>query len=96
MSVEACAGRLMIVLHSSSGENSFMLSPAAAFHREIRGHGSGSAAEWRRWSWWCLAQAHMRSRVLKVGSLRSRMLQVLLVLLDGFIKYVDSDSSYVI
>lgn len=42
VSAVACGGCRLTLVHWSSGENSFIWSPAADFHREVRGHGSGS------------------------------------------------------
>lgn len=42
VSAVACGGGRLTLVHWSSGENSFIWSPAADFHREVRGHGSGS------------------------------------------------------
>lgn len=57
----ARGGCWLMLVHWSGGENSFISSPAADFHREVRGHGSGSGTEWRPRSCLRLAQGHMRS-----------------------------------
>lgn len=64
VSAAACGGCSLMLLHWSGSENSFISSPAADFHREVRGHGSGLGTEWRRRSCLRLAQGHMRSRGL--------------------------------